>query len=182
MVYFIDCNTISRPRGSGRCSTLEDCYKITEEEYLDQLLKSYKSGLVADGDKGIYLKEGFGALVDFCPDNCSTLEELLNFTASDFYREKPTGIPITKKVWEARYGKDRTYLDGLQDGLYFNYKSLVEENGYDLVIGPSCSVYGQFWNKGVYCKNYQAILDYESAKENEYRIDKFNNDDTNLKK
>lgn len=118
---------------------------------LEQLKESIKSGLVPDYEAGIFIKENYGALVGFCPENCITIEDVLGYTQVDFKR-KNAGKPTIK-------GKIREFINGdnLPFNEYFGYKKFVDE-GYDLVIGTGCVVHGQKWPKAVYCRNYEEIL------------------------
>ena len=159
MVNFVNCN--SRIREDLDCFGIPGTdYKLTEKQYLEELRLSIESGLLPDIEKDIFIREGHGALVGYCPDNCHTLEELLKYTSSDSNRQKVTGAPLTKKEWKDIYGTTSTYSE-LQLEPYFPYRRYVSENGYDLVIGPGAFVNGQTFNKAVYCRNYLNIIEFQ---------------------
>ena len=76
---------------------------------------------------------------------------MLTYTLLDFNR-KTVGKPtIRKKINEFISG------DNFRYDAYFGYQRLVND-GYDLIIGPGCSVYGEQWPKAIYCRNYEEIL------------------------
>ena len=142
---FMDCNSRYRQDDSG--SFCEEDIEISKEVLLKQLNESIDSGLIVDCEAGIFIKEGYGALVGFCPDNCSTVSDVINYTIPDWKR-KTVGKPtIREKIREIMSGENLPF------GPYFGYKEM-SESGYDLVIGPGGMVYGQKWNKAVYCRNY----------------------------
>lgn len=150
MLNFIDCN--SRFRSDEYTDV-----QISEEMMLEQLNESIESGLLPDREAGIFIREGYGALVGFCPDNCETIEDVLEYTLNDWNR-KTVGKPtLGEKIREVVNG------DNLPFEPYYGYSKLVDE-GYDLVLGPGCAVYGQQWNKAVYCRNYEELL--ENSKSN----------------
>ena len=154
MCHFVDCNTNYRYSGLDTRPDME----ISEEMVLKQLNESVESGLVADRERGIFIREGYGALVGICPENCTTLDDVLKFTSNDFNRGvigKPT---IKEKLKEVITGNH------LLKDPYFSYQKLVDE-GYDLVLGPGCMVYGQQWNKAIYCRNYEEILENNKVNE-----------------
>ena len=145
MLHFIDCN--SRVR-------FEDIFnfEITEETLEKQLSESIESGLMPDRENGIFLKDGYGALVGFCPNNCSTIDEAIKYTLLDKKRKtvgKPTAM---ERIREVITGENLPF-DVPYDP-YYGYHKLIEE-GYDLVVGPGCVVNGQQWEKAIYCRNYE---------------------------
>lgn len=128
-------------------------YEITEEEMLKNLKQSIESGLMLDEDAGIFIKEGYGALVGGCPSNCSTIDDAIKFTMADYDR-KIVGKPTVKeKLTEIMNRDTHLFTDPI-----FEYKELIEK-GYDLVLGPGCVVNGKIWDKAVYCRNYEEILE-----------------------
>lgn len=126
-------------------------YEVSEEIMLRQLRDSIESGLIPDRELGIFIKEGYGALVGCCPANCSSIEDALNYTCLDFNRKSAGRTTIKERLREFM---DR---DNFPVAPYFGYQQLVNE-GYDLVIGPGCEVYGEHWDKAIYCRNYIEIL------------------------
>ena len=155
MSQFIDCNSRYRYDDSG--SFCEEDIKVSKEVVIKQLNESIDSGLIVDCEAGIFIKEGYGALIGFCPDNCSTIDDVLNYTIPDWERKTAGKPTIKEKIREIKDGENLPFDP------YFGYKKLVD-NGYDLVIGPGGMVYGERWNKAVYCKNYQTILNRENNK------------------
>lgn len=150
MLHFMDCNS------RFRFDEMHD-FEITEEMMLEQLNESMESGLILDRETGIFIRDGYGALVGFCPENCSTIEDVLKYTLLDWNR-KVVGKPTVKeKIREVMNGENLPFDP------YYEYHKLVDE-GYDLVLGPGCAVYGQQWSKAVYCRNYEQIL--ENSKSN----------------
>lgn len=152
MAKFINCNDRLRDDESSYGP-----YEISQEELEKELDESVKSGLLVDYENGIFIKEGYGALVGFCPKNCLTLDDILKYTHNDFNR-KVVGKPTFKEKL-----KEVASRNIIGNDLYFNYQKLVDE-GYDLVIGPGCVVHGQKFDRAIYCQNYKEILenDYES--------------------
>lgn len=146
MHYFIECNTRYRNYGT------ETDIEISEEMMKEQLEESIKSGLIVDQERNIFIKEGYGALVGICPENCATLNDALKYTANDFDRATVGRPTMKQKIQEIVSGN---YL--LTDP-YFPYQKLIDK-GYDLVLGPGCMVYGQKWIKAIYCQNYEEILE-----------------------
>ena len=144
MYNFIDCNSSFRKYDSAASGY------ISEEVFLRQLQDSVESGLIPDREKGIFIREGFGALVGWCPENCKTIEDAINYSTADFNR-KTVGKPTVKEKISEFIHNDIT------DNFYFNYNKMLQD-GYDLVIGPGCSVYGEKWGKAIYCRNYEEIL------------------------
>ena len=143
--YFVDCN--SRLRFDGFSNV-----EASEEMMLKQLNESIESGLVVDREAGIFIRDGYGALVGYCPENCSTIEDALKYTFLDRNRKvvgKPT---VGEKIREIISGYN------LQSDPIYAYQKLVDE-GYDLVLGPGCAVYGEQWSKAIYCRNYDEILE-----------------------
>ena len=133
-MYFIMCNNISRN---------EEIF-VSKEKHSKDLQQSIKSGLIPDLDLNLFVKSGYGALVGFCPPNCDTIEQLLNYSMHEYSKlniSQITAVPDTLDI--------------------FGYKSDIE-NGAELVIGPSCSIRGEIWEKAVYCKNYREMLYKES--------------------
>ena len=157
MAHFVDCNTRERTRSKY----IIDDYKITEKQFFEEMKKSIDSGLLIDIERGIYIKEGYGALVGICPENCHSLEDLFKFTGADFNRKIVTGKPQTRREWKADVDATVGPYCKIQLPPRFYYKHLAEEDGYDLVIGPGGSVKGVTWNKAVYCRNYLQILEQE---------------------
>lgn len=150
MKNFVDCNSDFRFDGVND-------YQISKEEMLKQLNESIESGLVVDQELGVFIKNNYGALVGFCPENCSTINDVLKYTLLDFDRKivgKPTAKEKIKGLFDSK--------DSLYDP-YFGYQKLVED-GYDLVIGPGCVVYGEHWDKAIYCRNYEEILSRSNSK------------------
>lgn len=82
MSHFVKCNTRYKYSGTDTMPDVE----IPEEMILKQLEESVKSGLLVDQERGIFIKEGYGALVGICPENCATLDDALKYTADDFDR------------------------------------------------------------------------------------------------
>ncbi len=143
-MFFVDCNSNFRFNG------VTD-YRVSEDVLTRQLDESIESGLIVDRDLGVFIRDNYGALVGFCPDNCMTIEDVLKFTLVDWHR-KVVGKPsIKEKIREIKDG------DNLPYGPYFGYDKLVDA-GLDLVVGPGCTVFGEHWNKAVYCRNYEEIL------------------------
>ncbi len=152
MLHFMDCNSKIR----FDFEIMNDS-EISEEMMQKQLNESIESGLIADREAGIFIRDGYGALVGFCPENCSTIEDVLKFTLLDWNR-KTAGKPTLKeKIREIIKGNNFPFDP------YYEYQELVDE-GYDLVLGLGCAVYGQQWGKAVYCRNYDEIL--EKSKSN----------------
>ena len=146
MNHFADCNSKLRYDGFSD-------YEVSEEQFLRELKDSIDSGLIPDQERGIFIKEGFGALVGFCPDNCYSMEDVLSYSSADWHRQTVGKPSIGERAREVINGE-------LTDNNYFGYKKMVQE-GYDLVLGPGVKVYGQQWGKAIYCKNYQQILNGE---------------------
>lgn len=153
MKHFMDCNSNIRYDG------ISD-YCASEELILRQLEESTKSGLVPNRELGIYTRDGYGALVGYCPDNCISLEDVVNYTYQDFGRETVGKPTIKEKI------KEVVNRDGIPADSYFGYKSLIAD-GYELIIGPGCDVNGEHWNKAIYCRNYEEILNRDNNKDTE---------------
>ena len=135
--------------------------QITDEQWKKELADSEKSGLILDLEHDIYIREGYGALVGGCPKNCSTLEQLFNYTKYDINRKiagKPTLRSFLSEI------RDRfVYIPGcgftlLEFNDYYGYKKKAEEEGMDLVIGPGGYIEGNYYEKAVYCRNYKELL------------------------
>ncbi len=155
MLKFINCN--SNPRFDGAMD-----FRAPESIMLEQLNESIESGLIPNHEQGIFIRYGYGALVGFCPENCTTIEDALRFTFADFNR-KVVGRPtIKERICELING------DYLLTNPYFGYAKMVEE-GYDLVLGPGCVVYGEKWSKAIYCRNYDEILENSNKKNKIYQ-------------
>lgn len=129
-------------------------YELSDSEYEKQMNESIKSGLIPNYEDDIFVREGYGALVGFCPSNCSTIEDLTNFTVLDFNRNT-VGKPTIKEKIKEIVGRNNLSCDP-----YYNYNRILEE-GYDLVIGPGGFVNGENWDKAVYCRNYEDILEQQ---------------------
>lgn len=150
MNHFANCNDRLRYDGFSD-------YKVSEEQFLRELKESIDSGLIPDQERGIFIKEGYGALVGFCPENCHSIEDVISYSSADWNRQTVGKPTIGERAREVINGE-------LTDNTYFGYKNIVKE-GYDLIIGPGCSVYGQQWGKAIYCRNYQQILNGEIKNE-----------------
>ena len=144
----MDCNS------NFRSDDISSVY-ISEELVLKQLQDSVKSGLIPDRESGIFLRDGYGALVGVCPANCKTIKDVLKHSTADFRRKMAGKLTIREKI--------REFINqDLTDNIYFNYKEMVED-GYDLVIGPGCNVHGQQWPRAIYCRNYEEILNQSKS-------------------
>ena len=144
--YFIECSDRIRD------DDFFGVYELSDSEYEEQMKKSIESGLIPNYEDDIFVREGYGALVGYCPSNCLTIEDLTIFTVLDFNR-KTVGKPtIKEKFREIINRKIFSYEP------YYGYKRILEE-GYDLVIGPGGFVNGHNWGKAVYCQNYKDILE-----------------------
>ncbi len=135
--------------------------QITDEQWEEELADSEKSGLIPDLEHNIYVREGYGALVGICPNNCSTLEQLFNYSKYDRNRKiagKPTLLSFLSEVLDRiSYvpGYGFLFIDSIDD--YFGYKR-KSEKGMDLVIGPGGYFQGDYFEKAVYCQNYKQLL------------------------
>lgn len=104
-----------------------------------------------DTENDIYVREGYGAVVGACPDNCENISDVVKFTMYDFNRKKVGESSLVDKI----LGRDKYTKP------YYGYGKLLEE-GYDLLVGPGGAINGQVANKLVYCKNYLDILNAEN--------------------
>jgi hypothetical protein len=167
----------------ARWTDFDDEIQISFDQWKRELTMSAKSGLIPDLSNNIYVREGYGALVGWCPDNCSTLKQLFNYTKDDKFLEV-AGSPNLKELLlklfllitrgelfeEISYRMldlAATIISGekIEDDDYFGYKKKVIEEGMDLVIGPGGYVEGDIWDKAVYCRNYKQVLGIPEAYE-----------------
>ena len=132
--------------------------EITDEEWEMQMDESEKSGLIPDFEHNIYVREGYGALVGICPDNCSTLEQLFNYTRYDRIRKVAGKPTLLEYLLEIRVRIKYRELFRNFDGDYFGYKEIFEKEGMDLIIGPGGCFEGEYSKKAVYCQNYKKLL------------------------
>ena len=145
----------------ARWTEFDDEIQITDEQWKKELADSEKSGLIPDLEHDIYVREGYGALVGICPNNCSTLEQLFNYSKYDMNRKiagKPTLLSFLSEVLDRI-----SYVPGCgfffrDSNDYYGYKKKSEKEGMDLVIGPGGYIQGYYWEKGVYCQNYKQLL------------------------
>lgn len=146
MNHFFSCNSryVQVPYGDGQEVVVSE---KTKNEYLKQ---SIQSGFIIDQENDIYIRKGYGAVVGACPDNCNTINDVLNFTVFDWNRKK-VGHPTLKQ----------RLLGEVTTDPYYPYNKFMTEDGYDLVIGPGGYIDGIKVNKLVYCKNYLDILEAE---------------------
>ena len=84
MNHFFSCNSryVQVPYGDGQEVVV--CEK-TKNVYLKQ---SIQSGFIVDQENDIYIRKGYGAVVRACPDNCNTINDVVNFTIYDWNRKK----------------------------------------------------------------------------------------------
>lgn len=172
--YFINCNSKNRYNPIS-------VYTINETEWNKQINESENSGLKPIYEKNIFVKDGYGALVGYCPENCQTIDELINYTWQDFHRNTPGNPTFTEKYAEILYlinlkmkyyGSIKKGIFGKNDQWIFDYsensktKNLklfiydeLQKNGYKLIIGPGCYANGILYNKAIYCENYDEIID-----------------------
>ena len=175
MTNFVDCNSKTRLI-MLEATAIDDIIEISEKQFIEELEKSIASGLIPDLEKGIFVREGYGALVGEVPSNCKNLEELLKFTEDDFGRKVVTGKPETIEEWRKKWGYSKDvakamqmsfpFIEAQSPPLFHHYNHLISEKGYDLVIGPGCSVHGETWGRAVYCRNYLQVLDDEREGQN----------------
>lgn len=134
--------------------------EITDIVWKYEMAESEKSGLFPDLAHNIYVREGFGALVGWCPDNCSTLAQLLNYNPYHRLRKIPDKPTLLELIKEFRIRiADNTLFNN--PPYYNTYKKKFEKDGMDLVIGPGGYVEGEYWEKAVYCRNYRELLGIE---------------------
>ncbi len=138
-------------------STMPDI-KVSDQENKKDIMASIASGLVLDEENDLFIKNGYGALVGFCPSNCNTIEELIKYTHADFERKTPGHPTLTERIKEMT-GPYRN----IRNNVYYGYHHYIEE-GAELVIGPGCSWHGIVSEKAVYCKNYLEMLDQRKNK------------------
>ena len=130
--------------------------KVSDQENKNDIMASIASGLVLDEENDLFIKNGYGALVGFCPSNCNTIEELQRTRFSKYIqsdRKVPGHPTLTERIKEMT-GPYRIF----RNDVYYGYHRYIEE-GAELVIGPGCSWYGDVSEKAVYCKNYLEMLE-----------------------
>lgn len=139
---FINCN--SRTRYDR---VVHNPYVIMEEKYLRELKESIESGLIPNTELDLFIMDGYGALVGPCPLRCQSLKQLFKYTPDLSMREKLISI-----------------LDGTKpEKTYSHYEEYYNE-GAQLVIGPGCKVNGMEYEKAIYCKNYQEMIEKNKIK------------------
>ena len=133
---------------------------VSDEQHLKELKESIESGLIVDEENKVFVKEGYGALVGKCPDNCNSMEDLLSFSSYDRDRKavgKPTISERMKEKLKELKGEYNL------ENYYAGFQMLIDE-GYDLVVGPGCSFYGNKVEKAIYCRNYQEMIEKENSR------------------
>ena len=148
MKHFFSCNDMYKqvPYGNGQE------VKISDEQKKNYLEQSIQSGFIVDQENDIYIREGYGAVVGACPDNCNNIADVINFTVYDWNRKKVGHPTFMQKI-----------LGETTKEPYYPYGKFMTEEGYDLVVGPGGYINGEFANKLVYCQNYLDILEAEKT-------------------
>lgn len=135
-----------------------EAIEVSDQGNYEDIKTAIASGLVLDKENDLFIKEGYGALVGFCPSNCNTIEELIKYTHADFNRKTPGKPTLIERITEMT-GPYRI----IRNDVYYGYHHDIEE-GAELVIGPGCSWHGIFPEKAVYCKNYLEMLEQRKNK------------------
>lgn len=104
------------------------------EEKRQKDIRMEQAGFTIDRENGIYVREGFGAFRTNVDKGITSIDDL-------------------KNCYDELLGKNP----------YGEIIRLMDEEGYDFVLGPGAPVEKAVSGPGLYCKNYKEILEKQKA-------------------
>ena len=101
----------------------------------EENLRMEQAGFTIDRENGIYVMEGFGAFRTNVDKEITSIDDLREF-----------------------------YDEILKDNPYNEVIRLMDEEGYDFVLGPGTPARnGIVYGPGLYCRNYKEIIEKQKA-------------------
>lgn len=76
----------------------------------------------------------------------------------DIFVREGYGALVGRCPTECKNLKELFNYKRTNSGAFFGYERYANE-GAELVIGPGCKLYGQNFEKAVYCKNYKEMIE-----------------------